>query len=273
MRRILAATFVAAASLTPGAACASSTSGQASTALQAPASPPSAPASASSAPASTATTPASRHARHAARRRAGTGATVTEIIDGDTIALANGARVRLLQIDTPELASAECYATRAKSALERMLPVGARVRLVADRALDRVDRYGRLLRYVVYRGRNLNRALVARGDAAPYFFDGDRGRLAGPLYNAAVVARRRRRGLWRSCPATQLAPTAAVATSRAAAGVTPAPSGGGSCTPGYAPCLPIRDDWDCSKLSQTYTVTGPDPYNLDGDGDGLACES
>jgi len=48
--------------------------------------------------------------------------------------------------------------------------------------------------------------------------------------------------------------------------------GGGDCTPGYDPCLPVRDDWDCGELSQSYRVTGADPYRLDGDHDGYGCE-
>lgn len=58
---------------------------------------------------------------------------------------------------------------------------------------------------------------------------------------------------------------------------------GGGCTPGYSPCLIWRGgaDYDCyggggngpyyTASGVTYTVTGPDPYNLDGNGDGSAC--
>ncbi|HKV67358.1 MAG TPA: HNH endonuclease signature motif containing protein [Gaiellales bacterium] len=63
------------------------------------------------------------------------------------------------------------------------------------------------------------------------------------------------------------------------------PSGGGNCTPGYSPCLPYRGsaDYDCyggggngpyfTAPGVTYTVTGSDPYRLDGNGngDGKAC--
>jgi hypothetical protein len=62
-------------------------------------------------------------------------------------------------------------------------------------------------------------------------------------------------------------------------------SGGGSgnCTPGYSPCLPDKggEDYDCyggggngplfTSPGVTYTVTGSDPYDLDGNGDGKAC--
>lgn len=57
----------------------------------------------------------------------------------------------------------------------------------------------------------------------------------------------------------------------------PAPS---SCTPGYDPCLAPASDYDCAGGSgdgPAYTgpvrVTGSDPYQLDADGDGVACTS
>jgi micrococcal nuclease len=137
-----------------------------------------------------------------------TGATLTRIghvTDGDTIVLADGTRVRLVQIDTPEVYSGvECFGPAASRSLERLLPPGTAIRLVADPALDRVDRYGRLLRYVVRvrDGMNVNIALVRAGVAAPYFYDGDRGRYAALLAKLALRARARHLGLWGACPHT-----------------------------------------------------------------------
>ena len=52
-----------------------------------------------------------------------------------------------------------------------------------------------------------------------------------------------------------------------------------NCTPGYSPCLPPASDYDCRggsgngpKYSGPVRVTGSDPYDLDRDGDGKACE-
>ncbi|GAB2476904.1 hypothetical protein [Jatrophihabitans fulvus] len=58
-------------------------------------------------------------------------------------------------------------------------------------------------------------------------------------------------------------------------------TGGGSCTSGYSPCIPIGSDVDCEGgsgngpryVSGPIYVTGSDPYDLDRDGDGIACES
>jgi hypothetical protein len=53
-----------------------------------------------------------------------------------------------------------------------------------------------------------------------------------------------------------------------------------SCTPGYSPCIPPAYDVDCAGGSGNgpeyvegpVYVTGDDPYELDADGDGVACE-
>jgi endonuclease YncB( thermonuclease family) len=130
---------------------------------------------------------------------------VDHIADGDTLTVAGGARVRLVQIDTPEVYfGTECYGHAASAALARMLPPGTRIRLAADPALDKVDAYHRLLRYVirVRDGLNVNIALVRRGIAAPYFYRGDRGRYATLLTRLALRARSRHLGLWGACPHT-----------------------------------------------------------------------
>ena len=139
---------------------------------------------------------------------------VDRVADGDTLTLTNAARVRLLQVDSPEIGTGECYAQAARRELLRLAPVGSRVVLEADPALDRVDRYGRLLRYVRRGALDVNVQLVRRGAAAPYFFDGDRGRYAAQLMAAAVAARTQRRGFWRASPGTTLDPYRQVDTGR-----------------------------------------------------------
>lgn len=54
-----------------------------------------------------------------------------------------------------------------------------------------------------------------------------------------------------------------------------------SCTAGYKPCLAPAPDYDCAGGSgdgPRYAngpvyISGSDPYDLDSDGDGVACES
>jgi endonuclease YncB( thermonuclease family) len=131
------------------------------------------------------------------------------ITDGDTVALRNGQRVRLVQIDAPEVYfGTECYGRAASRVTERLLPAGARVGLYAEPATDRIDDYGRFLRYVVRvnDGVNVNIALVAVGAAAPYFYEGRRGEYASRLEILAKSAKAKHRGLWGACPHTPYDP-------------------------------------------------------------------
>jgi micrococcal nuclease len=204
-------------------------------------------------------------------------AVVASVYDGDTLTLTNGRRVRLLQIDTPELGSGECYSRSARTALIALAPPGKKVVLEADPALDRVDRYGRLLRYVKRNGVNVNLELTRRGAAAPYFYRGDRGRYADGLMQAVQSAKSAKRGLWRACPRTALDPFRAVATGQIGPPSRTAPPSG-KCDPNYAGgCVPpYPPDLDCADIRAMgiapVRVIGSDPHRLDGDGDGLGCE-
>ncbi len=208
--------------------------------------------------------------------------TVRRVIDGDTIELTGGARVRLVQIDATELGSGECYSRKAAQALRSLLPAGSTIRLEADPRLDRVDRYGRLLRYVHRGALNVNLELVRRGAATVWFYEGVRGRYATQLLAAAERARAARLGMWRSCRVVW-DPTGPATT--AGGGSPPPPpsppptvtdtNGSGACQPGYSPCLPIVGDLDCADIAdelKPIRVTGDDPYNLDGNDDGWGCE-
>jgi micrococcal nuclease len=210
----------------------------------------------------------------AAARTEGEAATVASVVDGDTLTVTTGPRVRLLQIDTPEVGSAECYSRAAARELRRLLPSGTRIGLEADARLDRVDRYGRRLRYV-WRGRlNVNLELVRRGAATVYLYSGERGKHASRLLAAARAARAARRGIWGACRVVW-DPTGP-ATS-AGAGSRPAPAlGGARCDPSYpGVCIPSPPpDLDCRDVRSIapFTVRGADPHRFDGDRNGVGCE-
>ena len=140
---------------------------------------------------------------------------IDRVIDGDTVELGNGQRVRLVQIDTPEVYySPECYGGQASAITKRLLPRGTVVRLYGEPKTDAVDAYGRLLRYVfrVRDGLDVNVQLVRVGAAAPYFYDYRRGRYAGLLVRLALRARARHLGLWGRCPGTPWDPNHGVST-------------------------------------------------------------
>lgn len=196
-------------------------------------------------------------------------ARLAHVVDGDTIALTSGKRVRLLQIDTPEVGSGECYSRAAAKELRRLVPVASALSLEADAPLDLTDRYGRLLRYVHAGGRNVNVELVRRGAATVYFYRGERGRYAAQLLAAARTARAQRRGLWGACRAVWN-PNGPATTS----GKT-APRARGGCDASYPDvCIaPPPPDLDCAEVPHTnFRVVGADPHRFDGDDDGRGCE-
>jgi micrococcal nuclease len=121
---------------------------------------------------------------------------VTEVVDGDTLVLAGGERVRHLLVDAPE--ADDCFGASA-TRFHRDLLLGASIELDDDEVCR--DRYGRRLAYVSRDGRDVGRLLLERGYACVLHVPptGD-DRLAD--YRAAeATARAGRRGLWASCPA------------------------------------------------------------------------
>lgn len=132
-------------------------------------------------------------------------AKVTKIVDGDTIKvriLPAGPRrtVRLIGIDTPEVyGGVECGGPRASKHLKKLLPVGRTVVLWADLTQANADRYGRILRYVHHRGRDLNRAQVATGHSKVYVHAGDPFKRVRDYRGAQASARKADRNLWKTC--------------------------------------------------------------------------
>jgi endonuclease YncB( thermonuclease family) len=132
-------------------------------------------------------------------------ARVVRVVDGDTVKVrltASGARrdVRLLGIDTPEVhGRKECYGAAASRLAKRMLPPGTRVRLVSDPTQARVDRYGRLLRYVSKGKVDVDRCLVYRGAARVYVHNRKAFKRLAGYRSAQASAKAHKRGLWRAC--------------------------------------------------------------------------
>ena len=88
-------------------------------------------------------------------------ATVTRVIDGDTIIIAGDYRVRYTGIDTPEIyPELEDYGAEAWQANRRLVE-GKKVRL--ERDVSETDKYGRLLRYVYVDDIFVNAELVRQG--------------------------------------------------------------------------------------------------------------
>jgi micrococcal nuclease len=136
---------------------------------------------------------------------------VASIYDGDTLTLTNGNKVRLVQIDTPELSPAECFGLEAKEILEQLIGTSS-VTLVKEPLAGNKDSFGRLLRYVKVSSKILNLELVKRGAAAPWFYNGQKGKFSMELLDAARTAKMKKIGLWKACPSTVLDPTKGIET-------------------------------------------------------------
>ena len=120
-------------------------------------------------------------------------AKVIQVIDGDTIVIADGSRVRYIGIDTPEV-----YPTLAAFGIEawqanRELVDGKIVRL--ERDVSDTDRYGRLLRYVHVDGVFVNAELVRRGLAYVKAYPPDT-KHHDYLKGLEAEARQAGRGMW-----------------------------------------------------------------------------
>ena len=100
----------------------------------------------------------------------GPGFHVARVIDGDTLLLSNGERVRLIGVDTPELyhpLKPVQYFAKEASQFTRKMAEGKRVRLEYD--WRRLDRYNRLLAYVYLEdGTFLNAEIIKQGYGFSY---------------------------------------------------------------------------------------------------------
>lgn len=121
---------------------------------------------------------------------------VTNIVDGDTIDLDSGERVRYLLVDTPELSSDDCYAQEATE-LNAQLVLDREVTLAYD--VECEDRFGRLLAYVYLGENEINTTLVERGYACllhiPPNGEDRRDEFAG----LESRAKSEERGMWGQC--------------------------------------------------------------------------
>jgi len=126
-------------------------------------------------------------------------ARLAQVIDGDTLDLASGERVRLIGIDTPEMghdgAPDQPLAARATAALRELTgPPGAR--LGVQPGAEPRDRHGRRLAYLFdAEGRNLAEALLRRGLAYLAVIPPNL-RYVDCLAQAQASARRAGLGLW-----------------------------------------------------------------------------
>ncbi len=126
---------------------------------------------------------------------------VIRVIDGDTIEIEGGERVRYIGIDTPETIDprkpVQCFGVEASNKNKELVE-GKMARLGKD-ITDR-DIYNRLLRYVWVDDIFVNLELVKQGFAYSYSYPPDI-KYQDQFVKAQQEAREAKQGLWNSCPA------------------------------------------------------------------------
>jgi micrococcal nuclease len=185
-------------------------------------------------------------------------ALLRRVIDGDTIEveLADGVlyRVRYIGINSP--GSGERLFLEANTFNSELL-AGETILLVKD--VSEVDRYDRLLRYVLADQVFVNYELVRLGLAEPGSYPPDTA-CDETFYKAAQTAQAAGLGIWAPVIAPQ--PTEASVER-------------GNCDPSYPTvCIPpYPPDLDCKDIPyRRFQVNPPDPHFFDGDYDGVGCE-
>jgi micrococcal nuclease len=135
-----------------------------------------------------------------AKKQPGQAVTVVRVLDGDTVKLTDGRKVRLLGVNTPELAHRagevdEPYAKEARSALVNLLKSQEnRLELVLD--TQAVDHYQRTLAYAFLpTGKHLNAELLRQGNGAAIVIPPNAA-YAECFQIAEQLAQRGKKGIW-----------------------------------------------------------------------------
>lgn len=211
--------------------------------------------------------------------------TVVSVGDGDTIRVNRSGEkilVRLSCIDAEE--TAQPYGKVAAQQLKELLPIGQPVEL---RVVDK-DRYNRTVAEVFKDNRSINLEIVKLGGAAVYqqYLDGC-SKTKEQYLEAEAQARQERLGMWaEDNPVmpwdfrrgnTARSKLSAKPSSTSTKSTSSSSSSSDSSTKPKSTSSQAKGDYDCGDFStqaeaQKYLLPG-DPYGLDREGDGTACES
>lgn len=198
-------------------------------------------------------------------------AIVERVIDGDTIEVSIGGQiypVRYIGNDSPEMGAP--FSSESRRQNEWLL--GPKI-VTLIRDVSEVDKYDRLLRYVLAGDIFVNYEMIATGHASAATYPPDVA-CSHAFAQAQEQARQRGWGLWSPTETPKPTSTKPIPTT------TSLPSS--SCHPSYqGECLLMgAGDYDCgcgSGNGPNYVygrvrVVGYDEFGLDRDGDGWGCE-
>ena len=119
---------------------------------------------------------------------------VKQVLDGDTIVLRNGDKIRYLGIDSPEMGEKPEFMGVEARDLNRRLVSGKRVRLEFDK--EREDRYGRKLCYVFLENGEMVNAILLRRGLAYVLAIGPNVKYFSPFLEQQRLAMQERVGIW-----------------------------------------------------------------------------
>lgn len=118
---------------------------------------------------------------------------VAKLADGDSFTCKDGRKVRLLLMDTPELAQRP-WGMMAKERLQALAGPGTVLRLELDRTAT--DRYGRTLAYAWADSVMVNERMVANGWAVVLAYENVR--YLDRMQRAERAAKAGKRGFWQA---------------------------------------------------------------------------
>lgn len=155
---------------------------------------------------------------------------------------------------------------------------GRTVALTAAEGGEDADGDGRVLRYVDVDGVDVGLTMIEMGLAGSRSDSSD-GSGRHDREDSYVAADQASENYSCPAPSTTTSTTVAPTTPRPIA-ATPGKPSGGRCDPNYSGCVPIDSDVDCaggkgngpSYVAGPIRVIGVNIYDLDRDGDGIACE-
>jgi len=176
---------------------------------------------------------------------------VTKVIDGDTIELEDGRKVRYIGIDAPEIAkeekSDECFAREAKKRNEELV---LNTCVFLEKDVSEKDPFGRSLFYVYNNdGTMINEYLVRFGFAIAKEYHPDT-KHAEKLRDAENWAKKENLGLWKVCSSKY------------------------DCSSDIYNCSDFKTQKEAQAVfDYCFSMTGTDIHRIDRDGDGKACIS
>jgi len=183
-------------------------------------------------------------------------AVVSFVVDGDTVEISTGERVRLLGIDAPEKGNP--YYTESRNKLSELV---FNKTVTMEKDITDKDRYSRLLRYLYVGSSLINLEMVKQGYASVYTYPPD-VKYNDVLLSTEREAKTKQVGLWAPVekPTSKSTPPTTITSFT---------------LPGCA-----STDCDCGDFStHAYAQwfhenhNPGDKHKLDRDDDGLACET